>query len=47
MTTKEIIMFKIKDQKAILDAANRPIKKKKRSFFSKFWILLTKLFTIK
>jgi hypothetical protein len=47
MTKYFIVMPKIKDQKAILDAANRPIKKKKRSFFFKFWLLLTKLFTIK
>jgi hypothetical protein len=33
MITKTIIMFRLKDQKAILEAANRPIKKKKTTFF--------------
>jgi hypothetical protein len=47
MITKTIIMFRLKDQKSILEAANRPIKKKKQRFFYKFWLLLTKLFTIK
>jgi len=47
MITKEIIMLEIKGQKAVLEAANRPIKKKKRSFFTKFFNLLTTLFTIK
>jgi hypothetical protein len=47
MTTKEIIMPEIKGQKAVLKAANRPIKQKKQRFFYKFWFILTKLFTIK
>jgi hypothetical protein len=40
-------MVEIKTQKAVLEAANKPIKKKKRTFFSKFWSILTNLFTIK
>ena len=47
MIIKEIIMLQLKGQKAILEAANRPIKKKKQRFLYKFWLILTKLFTIK
>ena len=47
MIIKEIIMLQLKEQKAILEAANRPIKQKKQRFFYKFWFILTKLFTIK
>ena len=47
MTKEDIIMLEIKGQKSILAAANKPIKKKKRSFFGKCFDILTNLFTIK
>jgi hypothetical protein len=47
MTKEDILMLEIKGQKAILEAANKQVKKKKRSFFANFLKILTNLFTIK